>query len=134
MRNEKSCGTITINDNQVLLVKQKSGIYGFPKGHINIGETEIEAAQRETKEETNIDVQIISHLRYSISYIIDDEINKEVVYFVAQAKENQELKRQESEIDSVFWAYMEDVINILTFDNLKELWKKAYEDIKKNFM
>ena len=134
MRNEKSCGTITINDNQVLLVKQKSGIYGFPKGHLNIGETEILAAQRETKEETNIDVQIISHLRYSTSYIIADEINKEVVYFVAQAKENQELKRQESEIDSVFWADMEDVINILTFDNLKELWKKAYEDIKKNFM
>ena len=49
---EKSCGAIIFNDGKVLVVKQTSGFYGFPKGHVEIGETEKETAIRETKEET----------------------------------------------------------------------------------
>lgn len=60
MNNEKSCGTIILNENKILLIQQKkSGNYGFPKGHMKNNETEIETAIRETKEETNIDVTVI---------------------------------------------------------------------------
>lgn len=35
MKKEKSCGTIIIDSNKrVLLVKQRSGWVGFPKGHM----------------------------------------------------------------------------------------------------
>ena len=39
---EKSCGCIIINKNKVLLIKQTKGHWGFPKGHIEKDETEIE--------------------------------------------------------------------------------------------
>ena len=51
---EKSCGCIIINKNKVLLIKQTKGHWGFPKGHVEKDETEIETAIREVKEETNI--------------------------------------------------------------------------------
>jgi ADP-ribose pyrophosphatase YjhB (NUDIX family) len=59
---EKSCGCIIIENRKVLLIKQTSGIWGFPKGHVEHDETEEETAKREVKEETNIDVEIRIYL------------------------------------------------------------------------
>jgi ADP-ribose pyrophosphatase YjhB (NUDIX family) len=46
-------------ENQVLLQKRADvGLWGIPSGHVEIGETVSEAAMREVKEETNLDVRI----------------------------------------------------------------------------
>lgn len=46
-------------ENQVLLQKRADvGLWGIPSGHIEIGETVSEAAIREVKEETNLDIRI----------------------------------------------------------------------------
>jgi len=53
----KKCGVIMRDNsiNQVLLVYgRKSQKWGFPKGHMEYGETEKETALRELKEETGI--------------------------------------------------------------------------------
>ena len=60
-KKEKACGCIIIEDGKVLLIKQHQGFWGFPKGHVEDGETEEETAAREVKEETNIDVEIKSN-------------------------------------------------------------------------
>lgn len=130
MKKEKSCGTICINDGKVLVIKQKQGFYGFPKGHVELGETEIETAIRETKEETNIDVKIDENLRFNLSYIVNDTIDKEVVYFVAHSL-NENIVIQQSELLDAKWVDIEDIENILTFDNLKDLWKDVLTKIKK---
>ncbi|SMO86861.1 NUDIX domain-containing protein [Melghirimyces algeriensis] len=51
---------IILNDeNQVLLQKRADvGLWGIPSGHVEIGETVSEAAIREVKEETNLDIRI----------------------------------------------------------------------------
>ena len=98
MKKEKSCGTIIIDSNKrVLLVRQKLGWVGFPKGHMEQGETEIETARRETKEETNLDVIVDEKKRYTISYITSTQIDKEVVYFRAKPISDS-LLPQETEI------------------------------------
>ena len=56
MINEKSAGCIIIDNDKVLLVQQSSGNWGFPKGHLEKGESETEAAIRETKEEIGINI------------------------------------------------------------------------------
>lgn len=44
---------------QVLLQKRADvGLWGIPSGHVEIGETVSEAAIREMKEETNLDIKI----------------------------------------------------------------------------
>lgn len=50
---------ILSKENQVLLQKRSDvGLWGIPSGHIEIGETVSEAAIREVKEETNLDISI----------------------------------------------------------------------------
>ncbi len=132
MTNEKSCGTIIIDNNKVLLIQQKSGFFGFPKGHMESGESEIETAVRETKEETNIDVIVKENMRFSLSYIQKGTILKEVVYFVAVPINSNNLKVQEKEIKEGFWVDIDDVESKLTFDNLKELWRKVMSELKNN--
>ena len=57
---EKSCGAVVFtNDSgqrKYLIIKSLNGIYGFPKGHIEINETELEAAKREILEELKLSV------------------------------------------------------------------------------
>ena len=129
MIKEKACGTIIIDGKKVLIIKQKQGFYGFPKGHMEENETEIETAIRETKEETNLDVLVDETKRYSTNYVIENKIDKEVVYYLAKPL-NSNIIKQESEIKDILWVDIDKVVDILTFDNLKELWGKVLKDIK----
>lgn len=126
---EKSCGAIVIDNDKVLIVKQNKGHYIFPKGHMEIGEEEIDTAIREVKEETNIDIKIddISK-RYTINYKMNNGVRKEVVYFIAKPL-TYDLKRQESEISEVLWVSINDVYNIISYDNMKELWINIKKDL-----
>ena len=131
MKHEKACGTIVINDNKALVIQQKQGFWGFPKGHMEQGENEIETAIRETKEETNLDVIIEDKTRFCLTYFIEDKnIHKEVVYFVAKVDGKVDIKPQIEEINSIAWIDIAKVEDILTFDNLKELWKAVLNKIK----
>lgn len=119
-----------IDDNKVLMIKQKQGFYGFPKGHIEEKETEIETAIRETKEETDIDVIIDSQMRFTMQYIINQNILKEVVYFIARPL-NKKIVIQESELLDAFWIDINKVEELLTYENLKELWRKVLAKMDK---
>ena len=131
MKKEKSCGTIIIDSNKrVLLVKQKLGWVGFPKGHMEQGETEMETARRETKEETNLDVIVDEKKRYTISYITSTQIDKEVVYFRAKPI-SYSLLPQEAEIDEIMWVDIDEAKPYLSFDNLKQLWQNVLDDFYK---
>lgn len=123
MKQIKSCGCIVINDGKVLLIKQHQGFYGFPKGHVEKNETEIETAYRETKEETGIDAIIEKEKRFEISYYTRKNNFKTVVYFLAHPK-NIEIKIQEDEILEAKWVPIELAEDVITYDNLKELWIK----------
>ena len=131
MINEKSCGAFVLNGKKVLIVQQKkSGIYGFPKGHVEPNETEEETAIREVKEETGVDIEIISNKKYSISYMQNENINKEVVYYLTKAMNKKSQEQQEKEISNIVWVEIEDVEKILSFENIKALWLEAKNDLQ----
>ena len=58
---EKSAGAVIINEGKVLLLHYTGlktdsvGYWDFPKGHIEKGETELETAKREVREETRME-------------------------------------------------------------------------------
>ncbi|WP_066151881.1 NUDIX domain-containing protein [Halalkalibacter krulwichiae] len=51
---------VILNEKKQVLLQKRSdvGLWGIPSGHIEIGETVSEAAIREVKEETNLDIRI----------------------------------------------------------------------------
>ena len=129
MKHEKSCGCIIIDNGKVLLVKQTSEDWGFPKGHVENNETEIETAIRETKEETNIDVEIDEKHRYVIEYSPKENVWKEVVYYIAKMKSDTCIP-QESEIEKIEWLLFEKALLKLTYDNTKKILRQVIEDLK----
>ncbi len=133
MKKEKSCGSIIYryknNKRQFLLIHQLQGDFiGFPKGHIEAHETEYETAIRETKEETNIDVFVFEDIKTRINYIIDGEIDKEVVFFLATSL-NDTIIKQETEIKEIMWIDEHDVLNLLTHQTTQ----KAFKNIVNQF-
>ena len=130
MKQEKSCGCIVLNDQkEILLVHHLKGHWGFPKGHMEEGETEIETALREVKEETNIDVEINEKYRYTQNYCPQEDIQKEVVLFLAQSKNNAK-KAQQEEVSEVKWFSFEEALETITYDNTKEVLIKLKEDLE----
>ena len=130
LKKEKSCGCIIIKDNKVLLVYEKRrNFWGVPKGHMEDGENEIETALREVKEEVGLDVEINIEKRYVLNYIIREEIDKTTVLYLATPK-NEKIIMQESEIENVRWCNFDEALNVLTFDNWKELFKEVIKDLK----
>ena len=130
MKKEKSCGCIIINNNKVLLVYEKNrNFWGFPKGHVEENETEIETAKREVKEEVGLDVIIDESKRYVLNYIIRDEIDKTTVLYLAKL-EGGKLQKQEEEIEDVRWCNFDEALEMLTFDNSKDMFKSVLEELK----
>ncbi|MCL2485066.1 MAG: NUDIX domain-containing protein [Endomicrobia bacterium] len=119
-----------------LLVRSKrNGKWGFPKGHIEKGESEIETARREVFEETGIkNIEFVESFRQEDIYIIDGTLpetkgkitEKHSVFFLAKALEEPS-KNSDEEISETGWFSLQDALNVLAFENQKETIKKAYE-------
>ena len=131
LKKEKSCGCVIVENDKVLLILQQNDAYwGFPKGHVENGETEIQTAKREVKEEVGLDVEIDENKRYVTNYIVRNEIDKTSVFYTATTTGG-ELIKQDSEIKEVKWCTFEEALELLTFDNLKEVLRNVMTDMKK---
>lgn len=135
MKKEKSCGAIIYkcknNKLYFLIVKHNAGHYSFPKGHMEIGETEEETAIREVKEETNIDIEIIPGFREKITYSPKENTIKDVIFFLAKPL-SYNLKPQEEEIEKVSWYDEKEALNIITYKEDKNIFTNALLFIKNN--
>lgn len=128
MKFEKSCGAIVLDGEKILVLQQKKGHWGFPKGHVENNETEVETAIREIKEETNVDVEINDKFRYSETYSPAEGVEKEVVYFIAKKIGGTD-KPQEAEVQAISWLNYEDAMETLTYENSKKILKQAWKDL-----
>ena len=126
----KCCGGVICHDGKVLMVHQDNGVFAFPKGHMEEGETEIETARREILEETGISVELDSSRRFEFGYHIEDEdIDKTVVLFIGEPNGEVDLKAQEGEISEVFWVPVDEVEGHLQFPEWIDVWHKVKEEL-----
>ena len=129
---EKSCGTIPYTFKgksfYYLLVKAKDdGYCGFPKGHVELEESEEETAFRETLEETSISVVINQKFRYEITYQMDNGVKKTVVYYLASFQDQSPKRNNNYEDFEYLLLPFDKAYKKLTFENTKEMLKRANE-------
>ena len=79
---------VMIRNNHVLLVKRKNepdaGLWGFPGGHVELGETALDAAERELREETGVIGRPFSYLT-NVDVITKDHTGDVQFHFLLAA-------------------------------------------------
>ncbi|MEG0545853.1 MAG: NUDIX domain-containing protein [Oscillospiraceae bacterium] len=126
---ERSCGAIVFREingeNRFLLIKNKrSAHWGFPKGHIEVGETEEDTAKREVLEETGLHIDILPSFRHKSEYSIQNRIEKTVLIFLAKTADTKTIIQPE-EIEDYIWLNYESALKTLNYDNDKMILIKA---------
>lgn len=125
---DQSFGVVPIikKDQEIfyLLIQHKAGHWGFPKGHQEKGESEIEVAKREFLEETGISGVIIDQNTYfTQSYIFSwmgKGINKDIKYFLGKVQ-NTKVVKQEKEIQSYKWVSFQEAQELIKFASTQKL-------------
>ena len=130
---EKSCGAVVFTKNaegiEYVIIESKEGYYGFPKGHVENKETELETARREVLEETGLQVEFLENFRIEDSHPFQrngETRMKYIVYFLAEFS-NQFLRAQESELNSIHLMDYETAMSSFQFENSKRILKEAHK-------
>ncbi|MBE6828485.1 MAG: NUDIX domain-containing protein [Ruminococcaceae bacterium] len=133
---ERSCGAVVFRfingERRFLLIKnRRSTNWGFPKGHIEKGETREETAKREVLEETGLNIEIFEGFCHKSEYTIRNKIEKSVAIFLASTTDTQ-TKIQPEEIEDYIWLGYDAAMKTLNYPNDKEILTKAQEFIDEN--
>lgn len=138
-RTDQSFGIVPIlkkdHKYHFLLIKSKKGLWGFPKGHKHLKETDLQAATRELSEETGItNLQIIENLYFLESYDIKKlgiRIHKTVKFFPAFVNSTK-VKIDNREVSHFLWVNYKEAQNLLTRKEFKAILDQAYKFLKSN--
>ena len=138
MNYEYCCGAVVFTrmegEPHYLLVRAKNqpeGCHGFPKGHMEPGETEEQTALREIFEETGIRVQLVEGFRAVTEYALPKpDTRKRVVFFLAEY-ENQQPKFLESELAGFSLAPFERALELTEFADSKQILTDAHAFLTK---
>ncbi len=102
----------------------------FPKGHVDHGETDLEAAIRETKEEAGLkenDFKLIIDFKIKSSYISRKGISKTVWYWIAEIN-NPYVEINLSHSHKQYkWLKLDDALELVKYESMKSGLVKANE-------
>ena len=103
---------------------------GFPKGHMEPGETEEQTALREIREEVGLSVRLIPGFRETESYCLPGKqrIQKNVTYFLA-FYDNQKIHRQKDELSDARLMEYEQAMACLRFEGVRRILALANQFI-----
>ena len=130
-KREKSCGAVVYNSERqtFLIIKMLNGNWGFPKGHTENQETDIQTAIREVTEETGIKIEILDGFKKSIKYIPFPEVLKEVIFFIGITKE-EKVTIDKNEIEDYMWCSYEEALKMITYKPQRDVMESSLQFIK----
>jgi 8-oxo-dGTP pyrophosphatase MutT (NUDIX family) len=121
MRRTRSAGGIVLNaKHQVLVVQQNKNSWSLPKGHVDPGESALEAARREIREEAGItDLDLLRDLgAYSRAKIgqggLNDLSEMKVMRMFLFKTDSAKLKLCDPAISAARWLSPEAAVQRLT--------------------
>jgi bis(5'-nucleosidyl)-tetraphosphatase len=119
-----------------LLLRYGAGHWDFPKGNIEDGEDEIQAAYREIREETGIEnVMFLEGFNKKVEYNYKrhrNVVHKEVIFFLAKTDSQKVILSNEHIAYS--WTDFDNAIAKLTYMTAKNILVKAQDYLKSEYI
>lgn len=118
---------VVIHEGQVLLVRRRNepdaGLWGFPGGHVDAGETALDAAARELREETGVAAKPERYLT-NIDVIQRDETGALRFHFLLAAVLCRYVSGTpvaDDDVSEAAWVPLNDVAGLATSDAVQEV-------------
>lgn len=113
-----------------LILLQKTGSWSFPKGHAEGVESPKEAALRELEEETGItEIRLLDapHIEETYTFKRDEVLTRKINQYFVGVTNTEQVLIQAKEISEYKWATYEEACETFTYENPKEILRKARE-------
>jgi 8-oxo-dGTP pyrophosphatase MutT (NUDIX family) len=116
-----------------LLIRDSYDNWGFPKGHLEDGESPADAARRETSEETGLErlvlqgpIRVIDwHFRFRGRHI-----HKYCHFFLFESPEGEPCPQLDEGITDCQWRSLDEALELLSYDNARGVLKRAGEMVR----
>lgn len=105
-----------------------SKVLGLPKGHIDPGESELEAAVREIREETGVEVEPMAELgEVHYWYMRGGRRVPKAVVFHLFSYLRGDIADHDEEVEMVRWMPLQEAARSLSYDGEREMVQRAIE-------
>lgn len=111
-----------------LLIRDSYRNWGFPKGHLEVGEPPADAARREVAEETGLDeLRLHGPIRVIDWYFRfrGKTIHKYCHFFLFESKRGDPVPQAEEGITDCAWHPPEDARRTISYDNARAVLEQA---------
>lgn len=137
-----SAGGIVVNpEGKIALVEQHGNSWSFPKGGIEAGESELEAATREIFEETGLqDIELVEELgnyeRYSLGLDGKSEnkdwgLRRRTLFLFKTPQTEFRLNPHDEEVTDMRWVTLDEAAELLSHPKDKEFLEFVRKRIEK---
>jgi 8-oxo-dGTP pyrophosphatase MutT (NUDIX family) len=121
---------VVVRGDEVVVIRPvrrrgRSELWALPKGHLDGDETPLQAATREVREETGVEVEPIEELG-EIQYTYERRggpVRKRVVFFLFEYRGGE--LAHDHEIEAVRWMPLEEAAKTLTHAGEREMVQRA---------
>jgi 8-oxo-dGTP pyrophosphatase MutT (NUDIX family) len=134
---ERSAGGVVVRDDDVVVIvptrraADGSRVLGLPKGHIDPGETAVQAAKREVREEAGVVAEPLEELgevRYW--YWRDGRRRPKSVVFFLFAYRSGDPADHDHEVEEARWMPLADAATALSYDGERDMVARALARIR----
>ena len=135
MSNVQKGGVIILSQQKptrvALFYQEKKNAFSFPKGHVEPGETPLQCAIREVKEETGLDVEIIKPLGVC-HYHNNVDGDVELFFFLGRSLDDMQIVPEPD--SQVIWTDPNEICPKLFYPEVGEFFAHVLETEKEFFI